>query len=209
MNITEQLTHPSKSFLIVEKREGSDIVIGAPHHAPAGVDTLPCGRDADENTGYLAYYLSEKLRATCVIAVNGKVDPNKSPGTNYSKAIRARCPGLLVEIHGHGGKRARADVEVSAGSRKKEHHAKRLVNSLREYLLRNDNINDLSVSGTWDFIYFKASRTATITGNDWLGLHIELPPLLRLQGGTKQPPVEGYLFCEALAKALEEFWYIR
>lgn len=64
----ERLADPHRPSLLVEERERSDMVIGAPHHAARGVGMLPCGRDAVENTGYLARYLAKQLGCASIIA---------------------------------------------------------------------------------------------------------------------------------------------
>ena len=73
MNILES----KKSSLVIEERGNKNIVIGMPHHAPAGVDTLPCNRFADENTGYLGRYIAENLDCCSIIACNYTIDVNK------------------------------------------------------------------------------------------------------------------------------------
>lgn len=81
MSIDYKLADREDSHLIKVKEPNSNIVIGAPHHAPRGVSNLPCKEhpDSDENAGYLARYLADKLDASLVVAVNAKEDYNKNP----------------------------------------------------------------------------------------------------------------------------------
>jgi hypothetical protein len=55
MDVIKMLESTEQSLLITEKRDRSDIVVGVPHHAPAGTPTLPCPehRDSDENAGFI------------------------------------------------------------------------------------------------------------------------------------------------------------
>ena len=73
------LESTEQSLLIIENRARYDIVVGVPHHAPAGVPNLPCPEhsDSDENTGFIGRYLAEKLNCCSVIACNSTIDPNK------------------------------------------------------------------------------------------------------------------------------------
>ncbi len=72
MNTKELLAAAGPSMLIIEERETTDIVIGVPHHAPAGTTKLPCPEHevSDENTeGLLAGM--PKLNE---ISINGDFD---------------------------------------------------------------------------------------------------------------------------------------
>jgi len=104
--------------LIIEERENTNVVIGVPHHAPAGVSELPCSSHttSDENTGYLGKYIADKLDCCYIIACNYSIDVNKCLGTDYSIKLLKWAPKLFVEIHGHHRKRTRNDVEISCGS---------------------------------------------------------------------------------------------
>ena len=100
------------SLLIIEKRGHTDIIVGVPHHAPAGVDQLPCPEHnkSDENTGFLGRYLAEILDACSIIACNYTVDVNKYFRTDYCMQIAKWDPKVLVEIHGHGSGKAKSDI---------------------------------------------------------------------------------------------------
>ena len=201
MEFDERLAHPSQPFLVLEEGKRRDLLVGAPHHAPAGVENLP-GRVSDENAGYLACYLAKQLGCTSVVMVNGVGDPNKSWDTEYAMAISAREPRLLLEIHGHGGRSAWADVEISAGSREREHDAIQLAEELKKQMQQYAPLKELSVAGAWDRIHFTATKAVTINTDRWRSLHLELPAALRIEGEGKLPPEAGYLFCDALAVAL-------
>lgn len=109
----------SCSILLFERRKYSNIVVGAPHHAPAGVKKLPCPEheDADENAGFIGRYIAEALELCSVIACNYPIDANKSMSTDYATIIASLKPKYLIEIHGHGNKLAKFNVEISSGSK--------------------------------------------------------------------------------------------
>ena len=118
MDANSMLESTEQSFLIIENRARYDIVVGVPHHAPAGVPNLPCPEhsDSDENTGFIGRYLAEKLNCCSVIACNSTIDPNKHLRSDYAMQITAWSPSVLIEIHGHGKVRSKYDVEISCGS---------------------------------------------------------------------------------------------
>lgn len=195
-------------MLLTERRSRTDIVIGVPHHAPAGQSTLPCEdhRVADENCGYLGKRISELLDCCSVIACNYAVDANKSLRTDYSMQIAAWNPKVLVEIHGHGGKRAHFDIEISSGGPENDLFSKALARKLQNAFTSNTDLQALTVCGEYDKLYFKATKAVTISDCRWISYHIELPPNLRKppQAAHGQPPKLGYRFCDILAKALKE-----
>ena len=117
------------SLLIIEERARSDIIVGVPHHAPAGVPFLPCPEhsDSDENTGFIGRYLAERLDCCSVIACNATVDPNKHLHSDYTMQIASWSPSVLIEIHGHGKVRSPYDVEISCGSAKFSTHSEALA----------------------------------------------------------------------------------
>ena len=207
MSTEYKLADREDSHLIKVKEANSDIVIGAPHHAPKEVTRLPCKDhpDSDENAGYLAKYLAEKLDASLIIAVNAEEDYNKNPGSDYIEFIKDINPKILLEIHGHGGRKAKKDIEISTGSKKNEKWSIGLSKLLKESFQNEDKLNKLSISGKWDEIYFTAKGTKSIKAGDWIGLHIELPSRLRLSNSNDStlPPEEGYIFCDHLAEAVE------
>ncbi len=137
--------------------------------------------------------------------VNGVGDPNKSWDTEYAMAISAREPRVLVEIHGHGGRSEKADVEISAGSRKREDDAIQLAEELKKQMQQYAQLKELSVAGAWGRIHFKATKAVTIKTDRWRSLHLELPAALRIEGEGKLSPEAGYLFCDALAVALGSY----
>ena len=65
---------------------------------------------------------------------------------------------------------------------------------------------DVSVSGRFRDIYFRATKTLTITDARWLAYHIELSSRLRkpAAGLTGKPTQLAYRFCDHLAAALSE-----
>jgi hypothetical protein len=196
------------SLLMIEDRPKKSIVVGVPHHAPAGKETLPCleHQEADENTGFLGQYLAEQLHCCCVIACNYPVDSNKYFRSDYSMQIAAWNPKVLVEIHGHNGRKARSSIEISSGGGGNEVYSKALAEKLSAAFRSNDALQKFTISGDYEQIYYKASAAVTITGGRWIGYHIELPPNLRkmIEGLDGRPPKSGYAFCDVLAESLRE-----
>jgi hypothetical protein len=201
------------SLLIIEKRTHKDIVVGVPHHAPAGTLTLPCCEhpNADENVGFLGRYLAETLGCYNVIACNYTFDVNKYFRSDYSMQIAAWGPKVLVEIHGHAVKKKTPDnlIEISSGSRANDRFSKVLADKLQLEINSNDNLKSLTlnVKGEYDNLQLPASESVTISDGRWVPYHIELPPCLRIptkEPKTGKPPEEGYLFCDILARTLTE-----
>jgi hypothetical protein len=198
MHIETILDDPTTSMLIIVPGKNADIVIGVPHHAPSGVSELPCEqhRDADENAGLLGYYLSRLLDCKCVIACNYILDSNKDKSTDYFKIIHYSKPKLLIEIHGHGGVSANYDIEISSGSKKRNTWSTELADNLRRNIARISGLENYTVSGDYDKIYFKASKSITIVEEAWISFHIELPKSIR------EFRSRYTLFCETLAESL-------
>lgn len=198
--IEKALSDPKNYALVIVLGEEKDIVIGAPHHAPLGVTELPCKehKASDENTGYLAYEITRLLNCNGIIACNTHIDPNKSEDTDYSKTILAWKPKILIEIHGHGGKSAKFDIEVSSGSGAKNMSSIKLADILKSKFSKIPLLKNYTVSGEFSTIYFKARKTFTITTNEWVSFHIELPKSIR------QSKEEYSLFCKALAESMND-----
>lgn len=207
--VVEAVLELSKpSFLIIEEGASKRIVIGVPHHAPAGTAQLPCPEhtDADENAGYLGRYVAEKLHCCSVIACNYTIDVNKFLHSDYTMQIAKWNPQVLVEIHGHGGKTARNDIEISSGCGEHDRYSEPLAEHIRASFSNVPDLRDVTVCGTFSKLYFKASSSVTITGGRWISYHIELPPKLRRSSGTAtgKPPPLGYHFCDALIGAMRD-----
>ena len=202
------LESTEQSHLIIEKRTRADIVIGVPHHAPAGVPYLPCPEhsDSDENVGFIGRYLAKRLDCCSVIACNYTIDPNKHLRSDYTKQIAEWNPGVLVEIHGHGKVRSKYDVEISCGSVEHTKYSEDLAVVINRKLSNDPDFKDVSVCGRFLDLYFKATKTLTITDSRWLAYHIELSPRLRKPetGQTGQPTVLAFRFGDHLAAALLE-----
>lgn len=203
------------SILIIEERTNSDIVVGVPHHAPAGIEYLRCkdknGKDrvSDENAGFLGRYVAEKLDCHNVIACNYTSDVNKYFRSDYTMQIAQWNPTYLVEIHGHSGNNTKNDVEISSGPTNNK-YSMDLAYKLNDKCSKNEILkNEVKViMGDYNnsSMYFKAKDTVTINDGRWLPFHIELPQQLRIPTNKKvgKPPNEGYLFCDCLVEALKE-----
>jgi hypothetical protein len=208
MNKEQMLESTDASLLVIEERTHKDIVVGVPHHAPAGQSTLPCPehKDADENAGFLGQYLADRLDCCSIIACNYTCDVNKSSRSDYSRQIASWEPKVLVEIHGHSGKNAKHNIEVSSGSSRNNRFSKALSEKLQTALSADEDLELLSVCGEYDKLFFKASKAVTISDGRWIAYHIELPSQLRKSQGSDngKPPDRGYCFCDILCSILHE-----
>ena len=196
------------SHLIIETRKRVDLVVGVPHHAPAGIPYLPCAEhsDSDENTGFVGRHLAERLDCCSIIACNYTIDANKHLHSDYTMQIAQWRPAVLIEIHGHGKVRSTYDVEISCGSAALTNYSEDLAATIHRRCAADAALADVSVCGRFSEIYFKATKTLTITDARWLGYHIELSPRLRKpeKSRTGRPTILAYRFCNFLADALVE-----
>jgi hypothetical protein len=208
MDTNSLLDSTEQSLLIVEGRIRHDIVVGVPHHAPAGVPHLPCPEhsDSDENTGFIGRYLADQLDCCSIIACNYTIDANKHLHSDYTLQIAKWHPNVLIEIHGHGKVRSKYDVEISCGSAECQTYSEDLATAINRKFSEDADLADVSVCGRFTDIYFKATKTLTITDTRWLAYHIELSPRLRKPeaGQTGKPTAFAYRFCDHLADALRE-----
>jgi hypothetical protein len=194
------LNETKKENLLILQGNEQRVVIGVPHHAPLGISELPCPehRDADENTGFLGAEVARLLDCNYIIACNATQDPNKNKETEYSQQILSWKPSILVEIHGHGGRFAKFDIEISSGSAGRNKWSLGLEERLKNKMNTEPLLKDFTVSGDFNKIYFKAAKSYTITTPEWVALHIELPKKIR------ETP-EIYLpFCRMLAESVSE-----
>jgi hypothetical protein len=207
MSAELMLEATTTSLLIIEARQFKDIVVGVPHHAPAGVEYLPCPehKDSDENAGFLGRYLAERLDACSVIACNYTVDVNKYFRTDYSMQIANWNPKVLVEIHGHGSGKAKSDIEISSGASNND-KSEALANALLTKLSVINALNSLKICGTYNKLGLAAKDAVTINDGRWIPYHIELPKTIRKPSRTNtgKPPLIGYQFCDVLAEVLME-----
>ena len=100
MTIETFLNDPVNSYLIYIPGKNTDVMIGVPHHAPLGIQHLPCESHptSDENTGFIGYRLAQLLDCPCLIAGNYFIDPNKYKSSDYFKKIEEVSPKFLIEI---------------------------------------------------------------------------------------------------------------
>ena len=210
MSAELMLEAASTSILIIEERKFKDIIIGVPHHAPAGTVKLPCANheDSDENAGFLGRYIAEKLNCCSIIACNYTYDVNKYFRSDYSMQIAQWNPKFLVEVHGHGGTKAKADIEISSGSSSNDIHSKKLADKLSDKLSEIQQLKGISTYGEYDKIYFKAKNSVTINDGRWIPFHIELLAELRkpTNGITGKPSKLTYKFCDYLVESLIELF---
>jgi hypothetical protein len=205
MQIETILDDPVTSLLISTPGKVKDIVIGVPHHAPLGVYELPCDEhpEADENTGFLGYYLSRLLDCPSVIACNYFLDSNKDIESDYIKRIQSLKPKILTEIHGHGGKSAKFDIEISSGKLENNYWSKEFADRLNERLVTSPILQNYKLSGDFNAIYFKATKSLSIVENQWIAFHIELPKSIRASRSRYTRLSE--LLAEVLREILSEF----
>ncbi|MBU4131637.1 MAG: hypothetical protein KKF12_12525 [Proteobacteria bacterium] len=194
------MENSENSILIAEERKRKDIIVAVPHHAPLGTSKLPCEAhpDADENAGVLGYYISRLLNCCSVIACNYFIDPNKSSKTDYYNKIKSWKPKFLVEIHGHGSRSARYDIEISSGKAERNNWSKTLAEKLEAKMSLTASLQKYKISGDFNKIHFQASKSATIKTDEWIPFHIELPKSIRSKKS------EYLLFCEILAETIKE-----
>jgi hypothetical protein len=209
MYIKSMLREKKTSLLIIQKRRNNSIVIGVPHHAPADVEELPCPehKDSDENAGFLGMYIAKKLKCHSVIACNYTMDANKHSGSDYAVQIAKWQPKVLVEIHGHSGKKAKYHIEISSGSKEEnKKYSMPLAKKLSDKHLKDDLQKEMSICGDYGKIYFQAKDTATIRDKRWMSFHIELPPGIRIPKEGKKDKLSdlGKQFCDCLVEALKE-----
>ena len=200
MSIEAMLNNTNISYLIYQPGRDNRLLIAAPHHSPIGVPNLPCESHptADENTGWIAYHLSKMLDCGCLIAGNYYLDPNKHKTSDYYKKIEQIQPRLLVEIHGHGSVTANYDIEISTGSRDKSTLSEEFANQLAGSFKNYPEMRDYTISGNFDRIHFRATKTLTINTDEWIAYHIELPQSLR------QSEEQCSIFCIELSKIIHQ-----
>jgi len=138
------------------------------------------------------------LNCCSVIACNYFIDPNKSTETDYYKKIKSWNPRFLIEIHGHGSRSANYDIEISSGKADRNNWSKKLAEKLRIQMALTTSLQKYKISGDFNKIYFKATKTATINTDEWIPFHIELPKSIRAKKS------KYILFCETLAENIEE-----
>ena len=200
IQVEKVLSDTKKYSLLTTLGNVKEIVIGVPHHAPLGIPNLPCREhpDSDENAGYIGYDVARLLSCNSIIACNSPVDPNKSKDSEYCKNILDWKPKILVEIHGHGGRAAKFDVEISSGSFTQNIWSENLAKKLWGKFSDLPLLKSYTLSGDFNVIYFKAKNSFTITTNEWTAFHIELPKSIR------ESKEKYSLFCNSLAEAMNE-----
>jgi len=200
MSVEKMLNDPENSYLLYLPGEDKRLLIAAPHHAPLGIQALPCESHptSDENTGWIAYQLSSSLNCGCLIAGNYFLDPNKHKTTDYYKIIESLKPKILVEIHAHGSGAANFDIEISCGSRDKSDLSQQLAEQLTHVFSNYNELKNYQISGDFDLIHFRATKSLTINTEEWTAYHIELPQKLR--GNENQ----YLIFCEELGALLRK-----
>jgi len=205
----EILSHKIASILLIELRHRKDIVVGAPHHTLGGVKNMPCAEheDGDENTGFIARQIAEKMNLSSAIACNYRIDPNKNLRTDYSLQIAMWAPKYLIEIHGHGAKGGKrpdnSTIEISSGKMERNEISKSFAATLKEKMQKHEPLKNYNVCGDFNQIYFTAAKTATIIDDRWVSIHIELPPSIRLNS-TKGLPTFTDDFVDCLIESINE-----
>lgn len=200
MQLDDVLNEKENSILLYIPGENREIVVAVPHHAPQSVEKLPNLEHSvsDENAGFIGAALADRLNCPVIIACNYFMDVNKHKSSDYFKRIQSLEPGILVEIHGHSRDKARFDIEISSGSLERNSWSRGLAARLKEELVNEPLLQGYTLSGDFRQIYFKATRTVSITTPDWISFHIELPRPMRASN-------EQYLrFCDLLAEALTD-----
>jgi hypothetical protein len=200
------LLSPLKSphpLLITDIAPESRIVVAAPHHAVKGIPKMLCNRNADENAGCLALYLAQILKCSYIIANRYFIDPNKENHTDYFRFIEFLNPKLVIEIHGHGNRKAAFDIEVSSGPLDQQ-FARDFATHLAPLIDNSPELKYLSLSGDYQNIYYTAQYSLTITDDRWHSLHIELPPDIRKSPASQEPPQKGFLLMDKIAQIVRK-----
>jgi hypothetical protein len=194
MSIKWLLNESINSYLYYIPGTFEQVLIAAPHHAPVEISTLPCAShpSADENTGWIAYELASRLNCSCLIAGNYYIDSNKYKTSDYFKKIESVHPKILIEIHGHGSISAKFDIEISCGSREKSHLSQRMATQLTKSFSNHPSLCHYTISGNFDQIHLRATKSLTINTNEWTAYHIELPFQLR------KDPDQYKIMCDQL-----------
>lgn len=135
-----------------------------------------------------------------IIAGNYFIDPNKSDQSDYFKKIEKWQPDFLAEIHGHGGKSACYDIEISSGNFNRNNYSTKLAQMIQNEIKNDSKLNKLSISGNYQCIHFTASKSLSITTDKWIPFHIELPKLIREDLSLSKT------FSEVLAKSIKELY---
>jgi hypothetical protein len=201
----ESILSEKETILLIKEQERKDIIVGSPHHTPGGVAKMPCKDHevGDENTGFITYKLAEKLKTSFIIACNYHIDSNKNLETVYSRQIKQWKPKYLIEIHGHGGKKAGLDcIEISSGNDRRNDKSKNFAQILKKKLDNYKELKKYEVDGDFDCIYFKATSSATITTDLWIPFHIELPPSIRKDNNDLPAFIDDFVNC--LKETIEE-----
>ena len=200
MLIDDILKDKKNSILLSIPGSDNGIVIGVPHHAPQGVMELPCEehRVSDENAGFIGAALAGLLNCPAVIACNYFMDVNKHKSSDYYKKIQFLEPKILTEIHGHSRNKAHFDIEISSGSLERNYLSKKLAEKLCSRFLKETLLQGYTISGDFKEIYFRATKSLSITSRQWIAFHIELPRPIRAFSD------QYFLFCELLAGSLRE-----
>jgi len=203
------LAHKTASILLIELRHRNDIIVCAPHHTLGGVKNMPCPEhtDGDENTGFIARQIAEKMDLSSIIACNYRIDPNKNLRTDYSLQISQWAPKYLIEIHGHGAKGGKkpdnSTIEISSGKIERNEISKFFATTLKNRLQNYELVKNYKVCGDFNHIYFTAGKTATIIDDRWIPIHIELPPSIRLDSSNGLPGfVDDFVIC--LTETIDE-----
>ena len=198
---TEKILADTKNSILLITPEGNpEGVVGVPHHAPLGVPELPCEEHppSDENAGLIGYHLSRLLNCRGIIACNYFRDSNKDLSSDYYQKILAWKPKILVEIHGHCSNKVCADIEISSGASARNYWSLELSERLRTELAGIPSLQEYTVSGDFNKINFKATKSLTITSDEWVPFHIELPWSIR------KSQEKSNLIGEALAKTIRD-----
>jgi len=183
------LDSSTRSGLVKLRRKASKIVIGAPHHAIGGIKNLPCPEHqvSDENTGYIAKDLANYINCSYIVGCNAKIDYNKSSDNSYYKYIEELAPKLLIEIHGHGGKKVgNKRIEISCGRIDNNEFSIKFATLLSDKINANLNFQEIEIEGDLNKIYYKASKTFSIKNKNWDSLHIEFPPFIRVDHSNQK-----------------------
>jgi len=78
-------------------------------------------------------------------------------------------------------------IEISSGSIARNPDSMLFATVLKTKFLEHEILKNYKICGNFNFIHFKAVKSATITDERWKPFHIELPPSIRLDNENRLP----------------------
>lgn len=197
-----QTKNPTYSYF---EGANKNILISAPHHAALHFDEKTMKnapgkkneyRSYDVNTGSMAIRLAKKLNCSLILLNISENDYNKLDDGDYVKKVLSSGCKTLIEIHGHSEKNISSkSIEITSGSIDRNDQSMKL-GSIYQRLMPN-----FIVSGNYDEIFYKASKTYSISNSySYNRFHIEFPKTLCTNNSKYKDAIDKF------ASALIEYF---